>query len=121
VQAYAEWIGSQIEVENVSTVAQVVDGTITIARASATDTEILDAIDDALLLATTTAPIGGFTGAISVRYVENAVESAGDAGKTTAFTLVDVVLLQPTTAIALDPNEVIILSRGTISIVRVSA
>lgn len=118
-QAYAEWLGTEIEVENASAVNQTVDGALTISRASATDAEILDEIDAMLLKATREAPIGGFSGALSVRYVENAVESAGDAGKRTAFVLVDVSLSSPTSAVALADNEVAIFSRGTITITRV--
>lgn len=120
VQAYAEWLGTQIEVENTNPVGQIVSGALTIARASATDAEILDEIDAMLLKATREAPIGGFSGELSLRYVENAVESAGDAGKLTAFVLVDIVLSNPIAAVPMDLADVILFSRGTITITRVS-
>lgn len=120
VQTYAEWIGAQIVVANVSMVPLEVNGALTIAKCAAYDAALLDAIDAALLDATQRTPIGGYSGAISVRYVENIIESVGDAGKTTAFTLVDVALSTPTAPTALADNEVLIASRGTISITRVT-
>lgn len=120
VQAYAEWLGTEITVENANAVSQVVSGALTIARASATDAEILDEIDAMFLEATRTTPIGGFSGSLSLRYVENVVESAGDAGKTTAFTLVDIALSSPTAAITMAEDDIVLFSRGTITITRVS-
>ncbi len=119
VQAYAEWICSDVTVENSTAVPVTVSGTLTITDTGADDDAILDQIDVELTAASRKAPMGGFNGGlVKLRYVENAVESAGDAGQTTAFTLVDISLSSPSGSTALDPGEVIVLSRGTITIVR---
>lgn len=126
VQAYAEWIGTTVTVSNTVAVTILVEGTVTIQGASATNAQIEAQWDIELTRASREAPIGGFvippalTGTITLRYVENAVESAGDAGKATAFTLVDVDLDTPAGATALAAGEVAVISRGEIGIVRLS-
>ncbi len=121
VQAYAEWIGAQVDVANTVAVPVTVSGALTIRGASATDAQILAAIDDELVITSTGCPIGGFppSNGAPLRYVENAVESAGDTGKITAFRLVDIVLSSPSGATALAAGEVLVLSQGTITITRV--
>lgn len=125
VQAYAEWIGTTVTVSNTVAVPILVEGTVTIQGAAATNAQIEAQWDVELAQASRIAPVGGFvippslTGTIPLRYVENAIENAGDAGKATAFTLVDIELDAPTGATALDPGEVAVLTRGEIVIVRV--
>lgn len=118
--AYAEWIGSTVIVLNASTVIISVSGALTI-RGTSTDAALFAAIDTELANASRIAPIGGFPpdDGISVRYVENAVESAGDAGKTTAFILVDIELSSPAAFEPLAEDEVAVISRSTITITRV--
>jgi hypothetical protein len=118
IQAYAEWISSEIEVENTTAVAVTVSGTLTITDVGADDATILARIDDELTAASRKSKLSGFGGSVSLRYVENAVEAAGDEGKPTAFTLVDIALSSPSGPTALDDGEVLVLSRGTITIVR---
>jgi len=121
VQAYGEWVTLDIAVANTTAVSVTVDGTITIRGAAATDAQILAQIDVELIGASRACPIHGFppSNGAPLRYVENAVENAGDAGKLTAFRLVDIVLSSPTGATSLAENEVLVLARGTITIVRV--
>lgn len=121
VQSYAEWIGAQVDVANSIAVPVTVSGALTIRGASATNAQILAGIDDELVASSKGCPIGGFPPSSSapLRYVENAVESAGDAGKLTAFTLVDIALSAPVGATALAAGEVLVLARGTITITRV--
>lgn len=126
VQAYAEWVGVEITLENTVAVPILVEGTVTITGAAATNAQIEAQWDVELTRASRESPVGGFvippalTGTIPLRYVENAVESAGDAGKPTAFTLVDIELDAPAGATALDVGEVAVLTRGEIAIVRLS-
>lgn len=125
VQAYGEWIGVEIEVENAVAVEIAVEGTITIRNAGASNDAILDQTDVELTRASRESPVGGFIippsedGVITLRYIENAVESVGDTGKSTAFTLVDIVLDFPGGDTPLDVGEVAVLVRGEIQIVRI--
>lgn len=115
---YAEWIGTEVIAGNATPIPTTVSGTITITDCAATDTQVLAQIDAELTRANRIAPIGGFgSGFIQPKYIENAVESAGDAGKPTAFTLID-ISLTPGSPVLLQQAEIIILSRGTITIVR---
>lgn len=120
VQAYAEWIGSVVTVSNVSLVSISVSGAVTI-RGTPTDAALNAAVDIAMTAASRTSPIGGFPpGAdIPLRFVENAVESVGDAGQTTAFVLVNIVLSDPTGSTALAEDEVVAISRDTLAWTRV--
>lgn len=121
VQAYAEWISSTVDVVNATAVPVPVSGTVTVTRTSATNDQILLQIDVELVRGTRDAQMGGFAPGsnIPVRYVENYVESAGDVGKPTQFTLVDIALTEPAANVPLAVGEVAVLSRDNIHIVRV--
>jgi len=125
VQAYAEWIGSEVIVSNASAVTISISGTLTIAATTADDAAILARIDDELVAASRAAPIGGTvippatSGVVTLDEVREAILCAGRGG-VVSFQAKRLTLTAPIADVSLAAGAVPILARVTLTIARVS-
>ena len=115
VQAYAEWLGVEVAVENSTLVTVSYAGTLTIKNAAASNSAILAQAQVELTTAGRALQVGEGP---TLDYGKDAILDAGNAGKPTAFRVVSLVLTNPLANTVLVPGEVAALTLGTLSIVR---
>lgn len=117
---YASRICSTVNTQNVSNSTITVNATMTIRKASLTDTEVYAAIDAAFPIAAQDVPIGGFDlspdDGVPVEYIEGAIRGAG-AGK---WQIVTIAVSLPASTVVLVAGEVPEFVRGTVAITRIS-
>jgi hypothetical protein len=118
VQAYTEWLGLEVAVENSTLVTVTYSGVLTIfaKSVSAPDAAILAGIQANLTAAARVLEVGEGP---TLDYGRDAILDVGNAGLSTAFKLKSLVLTSPVADTTLADGEVAALVLGTITIVRV--